>query len=271
MREQPKIGYSNGKPVPPNNLASAKAPGKPGILPALRRLFKEQPDLPSQAALLGVCEDNFPVLLNLNDPTPGALLIIGDERQEQLDLLRTLVSSVALRNTPRSLQLMIVSYDPQSWKDWIAEQGWERYCLGIEGLENGEMPRDWILRLGDWTEERRMGQRSGPPILLIMDTLSFMPRLVYDVRLNFEWLAKEGPAAQIWPVAAISTDLAQLLNGRHMLRAFHTHILGYAKDTAFYASLAGVSEKDISSFPGPGQFTVHVGDAWMRFQIPGRS
>lgn len=270
---------SGANPVAQNNRTTGLESSTPArstqqpadILENLRRLFEEHDDLPAQSVILGVGSDGFPILLDLNDPTAGAVVIIGDEREEQINLLRTLVASVAMRNSPRSVQILIVTVEPQPWNEWVNAQGYERFCLGIEGVDDVDALRDWILRLGDWTEQRRLGQRSGPPVLVVMDTLSFMPRLAYDVRLNFEWMAKEGPPAQIWPVAAISTELAQLLNSRRMLRAFQTRILGYAADPSFYVQMAGLSEQEAAGFIRPGRFTLRLGENWLEFNLPGRA
>lgn len=252
-------------------VAPQPAPRRPGSrLHALKQLLDQQPDLPAQTAVLGVCDDGYPVLLDLFDPAPGAVIAIGDEREELLDLLRVAVSSIASRSTPRSVQMLIVTCDPPAWQEWIQAQGYERYCMGIIAAENADAQREWILQLGDWTEQRREGQRSGPPVLLVMDTLSFLPRLDYDVRLNFDWLVKEGPAAQIWPLAAISSDLALALGARRMLRAFRTRVFGFTADPAFYVQQANIPQTDAQNFGRPGEFAVQLGGEWMRFHLPAK-
>lgn len=234
--------------------------------PSLASFLRQHPELPTQTALLGICEDNLPVLLDLFDPTPGALLAMGDEREKQIELLRSAVTSMVTRNSPRSVQFVVLTCDAPSWQEWVGQQGFDRYCLAVEDAD-GEMVREWILRLADWTEQRRLGQRSGPPIMLVMDTLSFLPRLSYDVRLNFEWMVREGPPAQIWPLGTISIELAKVLQSRRMLRAFQTRILGYAENPAVYTDLAGLPQSSVDDFREPGQFAVQVGDHWLRFRL----
>ncbi len=232
-------------------------------------MIKQNPGLPAQAAVLGVCEDGLPVLLDLNDPTPGALVVIGDEREAQLEILRTAISSIAARNSPRSVQFIVFSCEPGAWQAWVREKGFDRHCLAIESGD-GEMVRDWIVRLADWTEQRRLGQANGPSLLLVMDTLNFLPALNYDIRLNFEWMAKEGPQAHIWPLAVVSMDLARALSIRRMLRAFQTSVIGYADQKDDYVALAGLNQQDVQNFGRQGEFMVKAGDAWLRFRLPGR-
>ncbi len=243
-------------------------PIQPKATPSMASFLRQHPELPAQTALLGICEDGLPVLLDLFDPAPGALIVIGDEREKQLELLRSAVASMVKRNSPRSVQFIVITCDSQAWQQWVAKHGFERHCLGIEDAE-GELVREWVLRLADWTEQRRLGQRSGPPVLLVMDTLSFLPRMSYDVRLNFEWMVREGPQAQIWPLGAISTELARMLHSRRMLRAFQTRILGCAENPAVYTDLAGLPQASVGDFREPGQFAVQVGENWLRFRLFG--
>jgi hypothetical protein len=197
------------------------------------------------------------------------MVVIGDEREAQLEILRTALASLAGRNSPRSVQFIVFSCEPDTWQNWTRSSGFERHLLAIENAE-AETVRDWIVRLADWTEQRRMGQSSGPAVVLVMDTLSFLPALDYDIRLNFEWMAKEGPAAQIWPMAVISTDLAKALSGRRMLRAFQTRVLGYANHAEDYVPLAGLDASAAEEFGHRGEFNVKTGELWLRFRVPGR-
>jgi hypothetical protein len=224
-------------------------------------------NLPDQTVVLGVCEDGLPLALDLFDPTPGSLLAMGDRREEQIALLHNAVASSCLRNSPRTMQFLVISHEPDAWKDWVVQRGFERHCISIETAQENSL-RDTILLLADWTEQRRLGQRSGPPVLLVIDTLTFLPRLDYDIRLNFDWLVKEGPPAQIWTFAAISTELATSL-GHRLLRAFQSRILGWAKDPQVYTRLAGLAAQEAGAYSEAGMFAVQVGENWIQFKLPG--
>lgn len=234
--------------------------------PGLRQLLDQNSQLPAQAVILGVCDDGLPLAFDLWDPNPGSLLAMGDMREEQIQLLQMALASVAIRNSPRAAQFLVFSHQPEVWTDWVTRQGFDRHCLAIVEAQD-DAASEWIIRLADWTEQRRMGQRNGPPVILVIDTLTFLPRLAYDIRLNFDWLVKEGPAAQIWTMAAISTDLATSL-GHRMLRAFQSRIFGCAKDATVFSRLPGFNEQQAGSLSQPGRFTVQVGENWLQFQLP---
>jgi hypothetical protein len=234
----------------------------------LRDLLAQNPALPPQAVVLGICEDGLPLALDLNDPSPGSLLVMGDERKDQIGLLRTAMASLGLRNSASAIQILLISHQPETWQAWIAQNGFQRHCIAIENSQEEDGLRNRIIQMADWTEQRRMGQRSGPPLLLVIDTLTFLPHLAYDIRLNFDWLVKEGPPARVWPIAAISTDLAASLGSR-MLRAFRSRILGYAKEPEMFLRQLGLDEALVGDLRRPGQFTVQAGESWLQFHLPG--
>jgi len=233
----------------------------------LQRLLERHPDIPDQSILLGVCKDGLPVVVDLYDSGPGAMLVMSDERENQIELLHNAIDSAASRNSPRLLQFLVISHQPQNWHKWVKERGFGRHCLTVAGADEDSV-REWVLRLADWTEQRRLGQISGPPVLLVMDTLSFLPRLAYDVRLNFDWMAKEGPSAQVWPLAAISTDLAASL-GVHMLCGFQSRILGYSKSPHIYSNLFSLTDTEISCLGEQRQYSIQVGERWIHLHLPG--
>ncbi len=263
--------------VPVSSLPAAAAEHvvKPRFVAAprptisLSLLLADCQDLPQQTAILGICDDGLPMLLDLKDPSPGSLLVVGDERQQQLDLLRTAVSSVVLRNSPRGVQFIVFSHLPDAWQDWVSGQGFDRYCMGVVGVDT-PAAREWILRLTEWAEQRRMGERSGPPVLILLDTLNFIPKLSYDLRMKFELLVKEGPQEGVWPVAAISIALANSL--ARQVNIFQTLIFGYSEDPTFYTRVGGVEEGMAKNFGEPGVFAVKVGaeenEDWLKFRLP---
>jgi hypothetical protein len=163
---------------------------------ALDALLSRLAGLPSQTAILGVCDDELPVLLDLADPAPGALLVTCDEREQRLSVLRTLVHSAAALNSPRHVQFLVLSSQPEEWQPWVKNPVVARHCLGVESLEDGGSDR-WLLKLSAWADQRRSGSISGPAVILLVDDLSAATRLEYDARVNFDWLVKEGPAVKI--------------------------------------------------------------------------
>jgi hypothetical protein len=241
-----------------------------GHTPSLREVLTKSAGIPAHTVILGVVEDGLPVLLDLHDPTPGSLLIVGDERQQELDLLRSALASVILRNSARGVQFIVFSHLPEAWRQWVGELGWDRYCLDVVGADTPSA-QEWIDLLSGWSIERQANLRSGPPVIILFDTLSFMTRLAAETREKLDDLIQTGPRGQFWPVAAVSTALANSL-GRQ-LDVFKTRIVGFSEDAGVYSRLAGVDQAGAKGFGQSGQFVVRVGSGEnsqvLKFRVPG--
>src|SRR5271157_5161439 len=63
-------------------------------LPSLNSVLTEFAPLPRTALFLGLATDGLPILLNLLDPLPGPLMIVGDIGCGKTKFLRTITSSI---------------------------------------------------------------------------------------------------------------------------------------------------------------------------------
>ena len=222
-------------------------------------------NLPAQTAILGVCDDRLPVLIDLADPAPGALLVASDDEALRTRLLRTLLQTAAALNSPRSVQFLILSTRPAEWQTWLEGLDAARHCLGIDSLLDGN-PDRWLLKLSGWADQRRTGSSSGPAVILVVDDLTAVPRMEYDARVNFDWLVKEGPGVRIWPVGALAVEETPDL--ARWVRLFKTRILGPAADPALYRQLAAIEEPERASLVGESQFAVRIDENWLKFRVP---
>jgi hypothetical protein len=253
--------------TPAQEEAAAKSPRAPFLEEVLDRISNP----PAQTAILGVCDDGLPILLDLNDPAPGAVLVASDDDVLRTRLLRALLQTCVALNSPRSVQFLILSSDPGQWQDWLAKQEITRHCLGVEALPASRpsvesppqgSPDRWLLKLGAWADQRRSGSVTGPAVVLVVDDLNAATQLEYDARVNFDWLVKEGPGVRIWPVVGMRTASAKELI--RWVRLFKTRLLGPANDRALFGQLA--SEPDTTF--DPAEFAVRVQDHWLAFRVP---
>jgi hypothetical protein len=236
-----------------------------GKLPdELAGLLERLSNFPPQTAILGICDDQLPVLLDLADPASGALLVAADAREQRFGLLHTLIQTAAALNSPRSVQFLVLSSQPEEWRTWLAGMA-PRHCLGVEGLQEPAAER-WLVKLAGWADQRRMGSLTGPAVLLVVDDLSAAAQLEYDARVNFDWLVKEGPTVKIWPVAAASADALPGLT--RWVRLFKSRVLGYTLDPAVYRQGVQLSEQEAALFGDKDQFAVKVQNDWLKFHVP---
>jgi hypothetical protein len=191
------------------------------------------------------------------------LIVIGDEREAQLDMLRNALASLAGRGSPRTIQF-IISCEPQKWQVWVEEKGYSRYCLAVEALMLG-VASDWIISLPmDRAAPPGSDQR---PVRAAGNGYAQLPALLpYDIRLNFEWMATEGPPA---PDLATGGNLHRPGQSRHRpAHAARLHTAcGLRRQAADYvpwpAGLHGAQTLAAGDVP------VKAGDTWRRFRLPG--
>jgi hypothetical protein len=234
------------------------------VVPELSTLLERLTNMPAQTAILGVCDDRLPVLLDLSDPAPGALLLASDNEALRTRLLRTLLQTAAALNSPRSVQFLILSSRPDDWRVWLQSVDISRHCLGVDSLEDSG-PDRWLLKLAGWADQRRTGS-SGPAVILVVDDMSAVPKMEYDARVNFDWLVKEGPPVRIWPVGALAVEQAPDL--ARWVRLFKTRILGPAVNPTLYRQLATLDEDDSAALVEESQFAVRIENNWLKFRLP---
>ena len=233
-------------------------------VPELSSLLERLTNMPAQTAILGVCDDRLPVLLDLSDPAPGALLLASDNEALRTRLLRTLLQTAAALNSPRSVQFLILSSRPEDWRAWLETVDISRHCLGVDSLEDSG-PDRWLLKLAGWADQRRTGS-SGPAVILVVDDMSAVPKMEYDARVNFDWLVKEGPPVRIWPVGVLAVEQAPDL--ARWVRLFKTRILGPAVNPTLYRQLATLDEDDSAALVEESQFAVRIENNWLKFRLP---
>jgi len=244
--------------------AAAQNTVRPGSLPrSLEQILALNPHLPIQTAILGMCEDGYPVLFDLLDERPGPLLITGETGCGKTRLLKMIIKTAISLNSPYEVRYSLVTSNPDEWSEFSTPGG---HCLAATP-EYESAAGDNIIRLAEIASARRKGRQEGAAILLVVDDLRFINRVDADVRLNFEWLLKYGPAAGIWPVVSLSEQNA--LEMPRVVSQFHTRIIG---------KMSAASSKRLAIFDGLAsenletgkQFAVRVQDDWLSFWLPAR-
>jgi len=222
--------------------------------------------LPPNTTLLGVGEDGLPVLLDLNDPTPGAVLILSDHRASRRDILRSVLESGIACNPPHRLQYLILSSQPERWWSWRSDQNADRHCLAIEPLESEPCTR-WLKSMSELVEQRRMGVRGGPAVLILIDDLESVMALGYDGLVQLDWLIKQGAEAGVWVVA--TAPAARIPNLARWVRLFKTRILGWSSEGNTYSALPLV-EENLPVLDHHEQFCVRLPEGWLKFELAGK-
>lgn len=229
-------------------------------------LLKKFQHLPDQTALLGVVDEEIPVMFDLRDPGPGSILIINDHLPSIRRLMLTMVRTLIAFNSPQDFQYVIISEYPDKWTKLISEFDPEyAFCSGIAGGFE-DSAEDWILYLSQRVEDRINGRGQGPSVILFIDDVAQLEQFDLQVRLNYEWLVKQSSRTKIWMVAGM--DLSKEKNVNKLLRQFKTRIFGQM-DTVFYSKLEGLAPQSILESLQPNRnFASKIGSQWIRFWAP---
>jgi S-DNA-T family DNA segregation ATPase FtsK/SpoIIIE len=141
------------------------------LLPLCRRLAREGPGgrqtVPPLTAVLGLDQEGVPLLLRLPSPNVAHALIAGTTGSGKTALARTMVASLALHNSQRCLQLVLI--DPKG-----------RGFLPFEGLPHLLVPvvtrvdeaLSVLQRLVAEMEQRDAEGRSEPGLVVVLDELA---------------------------------------------------------------------------------------------------
>jgi hypothetical protein len=202
-----------------------------------------------------------PLHLDLTNPAAGSLLICGDPGSGKSRLLRAILASAAMLNTPDQVSYYLLARKPEEFTD-LAEPD---HCQAVQASDKAEAG-ELIKELLEEIEIRKRGV-PGPALILGIDDLANLLRTLDDSGFSDLYrLVRHGPRAQVWTIAALSTRYLQWID-RRMLEAFRTHLLGSTANPTDANRLAGNLDEFLQSLSAGQQFGVCFRGEWVKFWI----
>lgn len=230
----------------------------------LEEILKQISNLPAETAVLGLGEDGVPLLFDLRDARPGPILVLGDKFCGKTQLLLNLAESLIRRNQSNEVQFAVLSGKPEQWKD--LNRANPEYFLHLHSNYEHSAATT-ILELCDLVEARQHGQAIDRSVVFILDGMDTVPYMDFGIRMNFEWLLKEGPALRVWPLASLDSESA--LQQMHWVNRFRTRLIGSISQEGRGRELSLSNEmKPAELIPGQ-QFAVRLNRTWLKFHLPG--
>ena len=237
-------------------IRATHADPSPG-LPPLSEVLAEYSPLPQSALFLGLAEDGLPVLLNLKDPVPGPLLIVGDEGSGKTALLKNIARAVDRIHNPNRVKYTVLTERLIEWR------GFERStnCEGILPLKDDQI-KNYLTALVEWAH---INKNEGQSLLLMLDGLDAVAENA-DIHQQLRWLLLRGTARNVWPI--VTLNARQSGNVTNWLEAFRTRLFGSIQNTAHVETLTGLKNFSFKDLMAGSQFAMCEGNNWLPFWVP---
>jgi hypothetical protein len=226
--------------------------------PALERVLSEIGQLPREALFLGIASDGLPVLLNLHNPAPGPLLVIGDAGSGKTAFLQSIARSLALTHTESDLQYGVITGRTAEW----AESSRTGHQVGVFDV-NQSGAQDFIVSLSSWAHSNR---ESTQTVLLLIDDLESVAKMDRDALQNFRWLLLRGPARRVWPILTMNAErYGQVLT---WIEIFRARVFGRISNPQVSQALSGDPASGLEKLEARVQFSMRESGNWLRFWLP---
>jgi len=216
--------------------------------------------LPREALFLGMALDGLPVLLNLHDPVPGPVLIVGDARSGKTSLLKMVASAVQQTHRSSDVQFSVITNRPDEWKTLPMSD----HHAGIFPVQD-KSAQDCILSLASWAH----GNKSHQSVLLMIDDLESIIEMGVDVLQNLRWLLLRGASRRVWVMAAL--DAPRYSEVISWIPMFRTRLFGRIIKSSVAQALGGDPASALDRLGVGTQFSLRENGSWLQFWVPSHS
>jgi hypothetical protein len=214
--------------------------------------------MPDYSTILGICEDGLPLVLDLNDPNPGAILISGRRHSGKSELLKSILYSACSTNNAEQLYFYLLTPEPGNH----GELNHLAHCYGILSSYD-KAACELIVDLAALAEQRKSGRHLGTKCILAIDNLyELIKHQDFDVLNNLKWLYRYGASNGIWVITTIDAERANLVE---------PDLLSEQKTQILCRSDRRLLPDNTSTNPdrqAPMGYRTRIGNEWIDFWLP---
>ena len=264
LRQRSQTNRSRRSSKSGKRISTAQLTGHPLNLEApdsFRDALEKVGTFSPYSVILGRCDDDLPLLLELSNPAPGSILITGDAGCGKTNLIQSIIKSAVLLNSAERVQFSVITTNLEQYKVLSKFHN----CQSVHAVESDES-LELIETFAFDADRRRREGVIDPCTMLIIDDLSTL-----SLRLNFVQTAllfrliKHGPRSGIWSIALLPSDHAGGVHGK-VLAAFRTRLIGKIASTILATSLTGEEFSPVTDLESGIQFCVPVKGEWVLFR-----
>lgn len=230
----------------------------PGAIPSLSDVLAQYRMIPSGALLLGVAFDGLPVLLSLDDPHPGPMLIAGDTGSGKTGFLQTIAHSLALTHDPAQVKFGVLTNYPDEWEGVKAfPQQAGVFAVGQKSAQ------EFIHSLAAWAHSNKNTRQC---LVLLVDDLESVASLDLQAVRDFRWLLLRGPSRRVWPIVTLNAPrYGQVIS---WLENFRSRVFGRIANGRVAEALGGDKAAGLDQLEARIHFSLRERDKWLRFWLP---
>ena len=224
-------------------------------LSELQQYIKSFGPVPNRTSYLGTCYDGLPLFLDLADPTPGSLLLIGSDEISNTRFIKTILASSMMINSIIDLKCSVISPNVGNYYDLTHYDHMEKLLSAFDSAAH-----KYIVDLAILAEQRRNGRHTGVThILFIEDLAEIMKYDDFETENHLSWLTSNGPRNAIWVLASIDRQKVEKI-GKKMLQCFGTYIFSDMNN----------NEKRMINHSGNfiEEFSTRLGSETLNFYLP---
>jgi S-DNA-T family DNA segregation ATPase FtsK/SpoIIIE len=225
------------------------------LLPLCQRLAAQGPrgreTVPPVTAVLGLDQDGVPLLLRLPSPNVAHVLIAGTTGSGKTALARTIVASLALHNSQRALQLVLV--DPKGRGFAALEDLPHLLAPPVSDVEEALAV---LERLVAEMERRDEEGRAEPRLVLVLDELADLVQVGgRPMERQLTRLTQRGREAGIHLVACTQKPAAAVIGGL-VKSNFPVRLVGSVASPEDAKVASGLARTGAEQLLGQGDFLV---------------
>jgi hypothetical protein len=228
----------------------------------LHEVLKSLTPLPKHTLLLGLCEDGLPLLMDLSNPAPGSVLILGDQARSNKNLLIAMLASVLFYDPRMDIQMDLVTPRPEAFADFSLLDG-----LVISSPFDNTFP-ELIWHLARGAYQQGNGGRGQVVRVLLIDDLEVALSQLDEIGLGeLGWLVQNGPAARIWVMASFNTHQFKEVDDQ-IIKAFGARLVGSMPKSSMTEYLTALPlDEIVTLFPG-SEYCTWISGAPVKFWLP---
>lgn len=206
--------------------------------------------------IMGMVEDSKPLLLDMSDPQPGAILVTGDQGAGKTRFLMSLIKMAAMSKQPGKIDFVLLTKYPRDF-DGFDGAG---YLSGVWNTAL-ETTADALYELACTVED---GSNRKPTVFMVdgIESIFAMDQITQE---NIAYILEEGAQTGIWSIVTANSQL--IIQYPDLLKGFRTRIYGHVSDVRIARALSPNSAP-MATLAAGYQFCIRENRQWLKFWIP---